>query len=549
MLFSQQYPQFSNYTFNSFHYNPAVAGVESYGVASLVYRNQWVGIENAPVTGMLSVRTPIGKEKKFGIGGAFMNDAFGLVKRVGGQVSVAYHKKTTSDGKFSIGLSGGAYSIRLDDKATVEDQTDDTYFMAQDGKVVPDVSLGIHYTKNKFYAGLSAPQLLNNKVDFEAGGSESSRLNNHFFLFFGNKFKLNQDFQFEPSAQIKYQPAAPIQFDLTARFNIYKYFWLAGSYRSTDAISMMIGIIPSRAFEVYYAYDLTTSPLRQFNSGSHEIGINLKFGLPKDTDKDGIPDMDDKCPNEPGEEENEGCPFNKDRDGDGIIDKDDKCPEEAGVIENNGCPFSDRDKDGIEDELDKCPDTPGVLENEGCPRVDRDGDGVSDNLDDCPDQPGPIDNKGCPLGIQDTDGDGISDREDRCPRTYGPSSNAGCPVISDQQKEIVRLALVNLEFEFDKYKIKSASLPYLDKLADVLLENRDWNLRIAGHTDNKGTFEYNLELSKNRSEAVMSYMIERGVRRDQLVVEYYGETRPRATNDTDAGRKQNRRVELEYIFD
>ena len=143
-------------------------------------------------------------------------------------------------------------------------------------------------------------------------------------------------------------------------------------------------------------------------------GRRATNGCP-DQDKDGVPDGDDACPDEPGDAKN-GCP---DSDGDGVSDADDKCPETIGIIALNGCP--DSDGDGVSDIEDECPDERGIIANGGCPSVDFDNDGVEDDMDLCPEQPGDKATQGCP----DRDKDGVADKDDRCPDKPGPFS--GCP--------------------------------------------------------------------------------------------------------------------------
>ncbi|RMD69566.1 MAG: hypothetical protein D6818_10185, partial [Bacteroidetes bacterium] len=131
---------------------------------------------------------------------------------------------------------------------------------------------------------------------------------------------------------------------------------------------------------------MATSSLRHVSSGSHELGVGMRFGKKRDKDGDGIPDERDRCPDEPGTRARKGCPEPEaepeseepavaDRDGDGTPDAQDTCPDLPGPRENAGCPWGDRDKDGIRDAIDECPDVPGVASNRGCPLNDRDGDG------------------------------------------------------------------------------------------------------------------------------------------------------------------------------
>ncbi len=145
-----------------------------------------------------------------------------------------------------------------------------------------------------------------------------------------------------------------------------------------------------------------------------------------DRDRDGVTDVDDKCPDEAGSSDTRGCP---DGDLDGIADKDDKCPTEPGVKNEGGCPAqatTDQDNDGVIDQDDACPDMAGVKKLSGCP--DTDSDGVADKDDACPTKPGPKDRKGCPLeGNVDKDGDGVLDKDDACPEKAGPADTKGCP--------------------------------------------------------------------------------------------------------------------------
>ena len=114
-----------------------------------------------------------------------------------------------------------------------------------------------------------------------------------------------------------------------------------------------------------------------------------------------------------------------DRDGDGILDAVDKCPDEKGVLQYDGCPMPDSDNDGVADDIDECPNDAGVIKYKGCPIPDRDSDKINDELDKCPDVPGYARFDGCPT--RDTDGDGVNDDDDKCIDIAGPAANSGCP--------------------------------------------------------------------------------------------------------------------------
>ena len=281
----------------------------------------------------------------------------------------------------------------------------------------------------------------------------------------------------------------------------------------------------------------------------HAIGIAGSLKKKKvepvilDRDKDGIPDIADACPDDPGPAEFQGCP---DRDGDGIPDKDDKCPDVKGLAKYQGCPIPDTDKDGINDEEDKCPTVPGLARYQGCPIPDTDKDGINDEEDKCPTVPGVARYQGCP--IPDTDGDGVNDEEDKCVTIPGPKENFGCPIIPEEVKKRVDFAAKNILFVTGSYKLQSKSFKGLNDVAKIMSENPGMSLDIAGHTDNVGADDKNMTLSQNRANAVKNYLVSKGVDASRISATGYGETMPIATNGTAAGRQQNRRSELKLSY-
>ena len=269
----------------------------------------------------------------------------------------------------------------------------------------------------------------------------------------------------------------------------------------------------------------------------HSAGIVIKFGA-KDTDKDGIPDKDDACPDVAGPKEFNGCP---DTDGDGIPDKDDACPDVAGLKEFNGCP--DTDGDGIADKDDACPEVAGLKEFNGCP--DTDGDGVPDKDDKCPDVAGPAENGGCPW--PDTDGDGVLDKDDQCVNEAGPASNNGCPEPSDDDQKRLNQYAKTILFDNGKASIKFESAEILNQIINVLKKFPKSRFRIEGHTDSTGKRQKNIELSQNRADAVKIYLIQGGIASDRLESVGYGPDKPIASNKNKKGRALNRRVEINLI--
>ncbi|WP_314917087.1 OmpA family protein [Capnocytophaga gingivalis] len=269
----------------------------------------------------------------------------------------------------------------------------------------------------------------------------------------------------------------------------------------------------------------------------HSAGIVIKFGS-KDTDKDGIPDNKDACPEVAGLKEFNGCP---DTDGDGIPDKDDACPQVKGLKEFNGCP--DTDGDGIADKDDACPEVAGPKEFNGCP--DTDGDGIADKDDKCPDVAGPAENAGCPW--PDTDGDGVLDKDDLCPEVAGPASNKGCPEPDEKEQKQLNQYAKTILFDTGKATIKFQSAEVLNQIINVLKKYPNSRFRIEGHTDSTGKKAKNMILSQNRADAVKVYLIQGGIDAGRLESQGFGPEKPIASNKNKKGRELNRRVEINLI--
>ncbi|MGY6649562.1 OmpA family protein [Wenyingzhuangia sp. IMCC45574] len=273
----------------------------------------------------------------------------------------------------------------------------------------------------------------------------------------------------------------------------------------------------------------------------HSISLVYKFGA-KDTDKDGTPDKEDLCPEIAGSKEFFGCP---DTDGDGIVDKDDQCPKLAGSARTKGCP--DTDKDGVADKDDACPNVKGLKALQGCP--DSDNDGVADKDDACPAVAGTVETKGCP----DADGDGIADAEDRCPEVVGTKEFGGCnepellalgtPGTTPTKGELIK----TVEFKFGAYTFKLGVKDQLNEVVKLLDEEKIAGLYVEGHTDSAGPAAYNVKLSKKRAQAVVDYLVAKGIDESKLIILGFGETQPKSSNRTSKGRAENRRVEISII--
>lgn len=225
------------------------------------------------------------------------------------------------------------------------------------------------------------------------------------------------------------------------------------------------------------------------------------------------------------------------------------------AISYQSVPDPDDDNDGIPNRVDGCPDQPedkdGVADDDGCPdeqEPDRDGDGVPDTIDACPDVPGPQQYDGCP----DKDGDQVPDNIDKCPDEPGPADREGCPPPEEEEAVVVESERIRINnqilFEFGSDRIDPRSFKLLDEVASVLTKNPDVGpVLVEGHTDNVGSREINLKLSKRRAKAVADYLVGKGIDPKRLQSEGYGFDRPVVPNDTPLNRAKNRRTEFKLL--
>ncbi|MEY3376171.1 MAG: hypothetical protein RL463_476 [Bacteroidota bacterium] len=251
----------------------------------------------------------------------------------------------------------------------------------------------------------------------------------------------------------------------------------------------------------------------------------------KDTDKDGIIDTQDKCPNEFGLISNNGCPIN-DKDNDGVADEKDKCPNEFGPVDNNGCPIIDRDKDGVGDKFDKCPELPGPVSNDGCPLSDRDKDGIDDNNDKCPDIAGSPVNMGCPA--EETK---IVKKEEDLGPLWIREGNHFRSITGDSLKYVIY-------FDFDNSNLVQASFNLLSEVNQFLRKNNNWECSMEGHTDLEGDPDYNVDLSVKRAKTAKQYLMSYGIKANKISTTGYGKSRPVIATFQEDLAWMNRRVEV-----
>lgn len=299
---AQQEAQFSQYMQNYFLVNPAEGGTEEFIDLRLGSRTQWTGLEGAPRTIFVSGHAPIGKKTSrfddvkqmpfHGVGGYVMKDETGPSSRTSLYASYAYHLPVSANNDLvlSFGMNAGLKQYQLDENEIsfyseeyegVEDQA----IIGVQNKLMPDVTAGIWAYSKNYFMGISAFQLLRNKVSFyttENGGSSTvtDNLDMHFFFTGGYKFHLKDStWMLIPSFVVKQVSPAPVAMDFNCKLRYKSLAWIGGSYRHNDSFIGMIGITAKKILEVSYSFDFTTSNLAGFNNGTHEVivGLNLPY--------------------------------------------------------------------------------------------------------------------------------------------------------------------------------------------------------------------------------------------------------------------------------
>lgn len=283
-LFAQQDAQYTQYMYNTLSVNPAYAGSRGQLTFAGLYRSQWVGLDGAPETFTLNLHSPI-RNSRLGYGVSIVNDNIGdgVVQETYLDAVMSYTIDVSMDAKLSFGLKMGGNMLSLDFNGL---RNFDQEVVAQDNidnKFNPNFGLGIYYHTDKFYAGLSAPNVLeseyfdNDNSDGSVNFLSAERIN--FYLITGYVFDLSPDLKFKPALLTKAVSGAPLQLDLSASFLFADKFSFGGAYRWDAALSGLVGFQLTEQLMIGLAYDKETTELgtRKFNDGSFEIFLRWEL--------------------------------------------------------------------------------------------------------------------------------------------------------------------------------------------------------------------------------------------------------------------------------
>jgi type IX secretion system PorP/SprF family membrane protein len=287
ILKAQQLPQITQYMLNNYAINPAVAGMYDYYQVNTSIRNQWQGMNEGPRTSIMSI---YGKySRNVGLGGTVFNDNTGPTSRVGGSMSYTYSFNVTQSMKLALALSGGFTQFKIiKDNIPVKDQNDPLMLGGDVVRSLPDATFGINMSGDKWYLGMSVPQLLSSELhlmddDFARiydTTSQSGKLASHIYVLGAYKHSLSSGITIEPSFFLKSVAGAKTQIDFGVKTGYKEMFWLGMNYKMNNDLSTMaalLGYNVNDRFNIGYSYGLPSSETSAYQSGSHEFMLGIKF--------------------------------------------------------------------------------------------------------------------------------------------------------------------------------------------------------------------------------------------------------------------------------
>lgn len=273
---AQQDPHYTQYMYNMSVMNPAYAGSKESLSMGLLYRKQWVDIEDAPTTGTFFGHSPIGKN--VGLGLSVISDKIGPVEENNAYADFSYTLNLGGEHKLAFGLKAGltfhkvglfseignGHVPDLGDPAFAENVSN-TYF---------NIGSGFFYYTDKYYVGFSVPNLLKSKhLDLQVNGDqyEFGSETSHYFFTGGYVFDLTETVKFKPFFMLKSAFSAPTSLDLSTNFLFNEKFEIGATYRLDDSFGAMVNYAVLPNLRIGYAYDHIVSDLKVTTPSSHEI--------------------------------------------------------------------------------------------------------------------------------------------------------------------------------------------------------------------------------------------------------------------------------------
>lgn len=313
---SQAKPFYTQYILNNYILNPGITGIENYTDVKLSYRNQWAGINGAPVTTYFTIHGPLGKKDlrtnatsfqvpgdnpagpkawdeyavspaHHGIGLNIINDKAGYISRWSIAGSYAYHKPLTARTSLAAGLNVGITSVNLD-RSKIEwgnlDPNDPAvgYNSGAISKIKPEIGAGIWLYSARYFLGVSVLNIIPGKAKFVTDNKFGETFTPNYFATAGYRFAMTEDISVLPSVMVQYWQPQLTSVHANIKLQYQDFLWIGGSYRFADLVggySGMLGVNISNTFNISYAYEYaTTSRLQTYTKGTHEVVIGFLLG-------------------------------------------------------------------------------------------------------------------------------------------------------------------------------------------------------------------------------------------------------------------------------
>ncbi len=272
--YAQQDAQFTQYMYNTINVNPAYAG--SRGAMSIfaLHRSQWVGLDGAPTTNAVSINTPF-NSSRMGLGVSIINDKIGPTTENNISTDLSYTVPTSETMKLSFGIKASVNMFDLNINKLNAEQPD-PYLQGYNNKISPNIGAGVYLHSDKAYLGLSIPNFLESNV-YNDNDRKVNKEKMNFYFIAGYVFDLNYNLKFKPALLTKMVQGSPLQVDVSGNFLISDKFTLGLAYRWSASASAMAGFQVSDALYIGYGYDLETTKLDNYNSGSHEVFLRYEI--------------------------------------------------------------------------------------------------------------------------------------------------------------------------------------------------------------------------------------------------------------------------------
>jgi type IX secretion system PorP/SprF family membrane protein len=273
--FAQQDAQYTQYMYNTININPAYAG--SRGVMSVfgLHRTQWVGLDGAPTTNTFSFNTPI-NNSNLGVGFSLVNDRIGPTSDNTISADISYTIPMNEVYKLSFGVKASGNIFNLDTDKLDPAQANDPNLQNFNNEFSPNFGAGVYLHSDKLYLGLSVPNFLqDSKYNDNDVAVFQERMN--FYFIGGYVFDVSPSIKFKPAVLTKMVAGSPLQVDASANFLFFDKFMLGGAYRWDAAVSALAGFQVTDGLFIGYSYDMETTQLRRYNSGSHEVFLRFEL--------------------------------------------------------------------------------------------------------------------------------------------------------------------------------------------------------------------------------------------------------------------------------